>query len=87
MPGTFSPKNEPHPDPSPSRFPPATPWAVWTQHNDSQRTGANLDETSLTANNVKGRDSSGCFSPLPVSDEIYAQPLYVADQNHRLAQV
>lgn len=50
---------------------------VLTQHNDNERTGANLRELCLTTKNLK----SGRFGLLhswKVDGQIYAQPLYVS---------
>jgi|HubBroStandDraft_6_1064221.scaffolds.fasta_scaffold58258_2 hypothetical protein len=55
---------------------------VLTQHNDPQRSGANLRETILTPDAVK----SGRFGLLfdwPVDGQIYAQPLYVSQVPYR----
>ncbi len=52
--------------------------SVLTYHNDNSRTGANLDETILTAANV----SSSLFGLLfkrQVDGFVYAQPLYVPE--------
>ena len=49
---------------------------VVTQHNDSGRTGANLNETILTTTNVNVSQFGKLFERA-VDDEIYGQPLYV----------
>ena len=54
-------------------------WAqvqVLTQHNDNRRTGANLQETTLTVANVKQK--FGKLWTLFVDGQIVAQPLYVS---------
>ncbi len=53
------------------------PINVVTQHNDSARTGANLNETILTTANVNSTQFGKLFTRA-VDAEIYAQPLYVA---------
>ncbi len=52
------------------------PASVLTNHNDNNRTGANLQETRLTTSNVKA-SSFGLLFSRPVSGHVYAQPLYV----------
>lgn len=49
--------------------------SVLTHHNDNQRTGANLHETTLTVANVKQR--FGRLWTLFADGQIVAQPLYV----------
>src|SRR5689334_238858 len=52
--------------------------SVLTQHNDNQRTGANLSETTLSTANVN-IDQFGKLFTRTVSGYIYAQPLVAAD--------
>ena len=49
--------------------------AVWTQHNDNNRSGANTQETSLTPSTVKG--SFGKLFSYKLDDQTYSQPLYI----------
>ena len=46
--------------------------AIWTQHNDNRRTGANLSETDLNTSNVNSSSFGKLFSRI-VSGQVYAQ--------------
>jgi len=50
--------------------------SVLTQHNDTSRTGQNLQETILNTSTVNVANFGMLFS-LPVTGNIFAQPLYV----------
>jgi hypothetical protein len=56
--------------------PPPPPVRVLTQHNNNQRTGANLSETILNVSNVSSGDF-GLVWQYSVEGQIYAQPLYM----------
>ena len=51
---------------------------VLTQHNDASRTGQNLQETTLNTANVNMTDFGAVLS-IPVTGNIFAQPLYVSN--------
>jgi hypothetical protein len=51
--------------------------SVLTQHNDQERTGANLHETVLTHGNVNVKQFGMLFKRV-VDDQVYGQPLYVS---------
>lgn len=50
---------------------------VLTQHNDLNRTGANISETMLTTSNISPLTFGKLFE-YPVTGQVYAQPLYVS---------
>lgn len=52
--------------------------SVLTQHNNDQRTGANLNEVILTPSKVNVKQFGMLFRRV-VDDQIYGQPLYVAN--------
>lgn len=52
--------------------------SVLTQHNDNNRDGVNSVETALTPANVNGTQFGLLFKAV-VDDQIYAQPLYMAN--------
>src|SRR6266550_4389040 len=52
--------------------------SVLTQHNDNTRSGWNANETVLNTGNVNVQSFGAVFT-LPVDDQVYAQPLVVAN--------
>ncbi|HZY72762.1 MAG TPA: hypothetical protein VFE22_06615, partial [Edaphobacter sp.] len=50
---------------------------VLTQHNNPERTGANLRETVLTRENVNVKRFGMLFKRV-LDDQVYGQPLYVS---------
>jgi hypothetical protein len=56
--------------------------SVLTQHNNDERTGANLNEVILAPSNVNVKQFGMVFRRV-VDDQIYGQPLYAADVNIR----
>ena len=66
------------PPPIPYATPHAAPFSMLTQHNDNQRTGANLHETILNAANVNVK-TFGKLWTRDVDGYLYAQPLYAPD--------
>lgn len=55
---------------------PPTPRTVWTWHNNNARTGANLHETALTPDKVRGNLRK--LLSYRVAGHVYAQPLYLS---------
>ena len=51
---------------------------VPTHHNDNNRTGANLNETTLNTSNVNP-SLFGLLFTIPVDAQVYAQPLYMSN--------
>ena len=49
--------------------------AVWTEHNDNNRTGANTHETLLTPSSIK--NNFGKLFSYKLEDQTYSQPLYI----------
>ncbi len=52
--------------------------SVLTQHNDNNRDGVNASETTLTPSNVNS-NNFGLLFKVQVDDQVYAQPLYMAN--------
>jgi len=61
-----------------SGSPVRSPVSVLTQHNNGERTGANLNEVILTPSNVSTKQFGMLFRRV-VDDQIYGQPLGVTD--------
>ena len=52
--------------------------SVLTQHNDNNRDGVNASEVTLTPSNVNS-NQFGLLFKVAVDDQVYAQPLYMAN--------
>jgi len=65
--------------------------SVLTQHNDNTRAGWNSHETALTTSNVNAQQF-GKVLTLPVSDQVFAQPLvvghvHIAGDDHNVVYI
>jgi outer membrane protein assembly factor BamB len=57
-----------------------SPSDVLTHHNDNARTGLQAHETVLNVGNVNATHFGKAFT-IPVDDDVFAQPLYVGNQD------
>jgi hypothetical protein len=76
--GTTSTTTVPGSSPSPTPTPPPSTIDVTTYHYDNQRTGQNLNETTLTIGNVN-QAKFGKLGELVVDGKVDAQPLYLSN--------